>query len=136
MQDRPIATELLAAVRDFLQQEIIPTLDDHRQKFRTLVAANVLGIVARELQGEEERLRAEWTRLVALDHTNAVAPVPPATLDGLRADLDARKRALCDRIRAGEADAGPWRYGVLAYLHWSLEEKLRVANPRFLERLP
>lgn len=135
MQDRPSATELLAAVRDFLQQEIIPTLDDHRQKFRTLVAANVLGVVTRELQGEEERLRAEWTRLVALDHTSAVKPAPPATLDGLRVEIDARKRSLCERIRAGEADAGPWRYDVLAYLHWSLEEKLRVANPRFLERL-
>lgn len=135
MQDRPTATELLAAVRDFLQQEIIPTLDDQRQKFRTLVAANVLGVVARELQGEEERLRAEWARLVALERTGADEPAPPATLDGLRADLDARKRALCDRIRAGEADAGPWRHDVLAYVQWSLVEKLRVANPRFLERL-
>ena len=135
MQDRPSATELLAAVRDFLQQEIIPTLDDHRQKFRTLVAANVLGIVGRELPGEEERLRAEWARLAALDHTEEAEPALPATLDRLRAEIDIRKRALCDRIRAGEADAGPWRYDVLAYVHWSLEEKLRVANPRFLERL-
>jgi hypothetical protein len=53
----------------------------------------------------------------------------------LRHDVDARKRALCGRIRDGDADAGPWRQDVLAYARWALEEKLRVSNPRYLERL-
>ncbi len=47
--DRPTAQELAEAVREFLQAEILPILDDHRLKFRTLVAINGLGIAEREL---------------------------------------------------------------------------------------
>jgi broad specificity phosphatase PhoE len=47
--DRPTPQELAEAVREFLQEEILPTLDDHRLKFRTLVAINGLGIAEREL---------------------------------------------------------------------------------------
>ncbi len=46
--DRPSARELAAAVREFLETEILPTLDDHRLRFRTLVAMNALSIVERE----------------------------------------------------------------------------------------
>ncbi len=46
--DRPVAAELAEAVHLFLEQEILPTLDDHRLRFRTLVAMNALSIVVRE----------------------------------------------------------------------------------------
>jgi hypothetical protein len=46
--DRPTAAELAAAVREFLEVEILPVLDDHRLRFRTLVAMNALSIVERE----------------------------------------------------------------------------------------
>jgi hypothetical protein len=48
MTDRPNARELAASVREFLEDEILPTLDDHRLRFRTLVAMNALSIVERE----------------------------------------------------------------------------------------
>ena len=41
--------ELAEAVREFLQDEILPIVDDHRLKFRTIVAINGLGIAEREL---------------------------------------------------------------------------------------
>jgi len=47
--DRPTPQELAEAVREFLQTEILPVLDDHRLRFRTLVAINGLGIAEREL---------------------------------------------------------------------------------------
>jgi hypothetical protein len=156
MQDRPSSTELLAAVREFLQREILPALHDHRQRFRTLIAANVLGVVERELSGEQGRLREEQARLIALDPHPTADPgtgrLPDGagargegprerlpdrgqeSLDLLRQDVDARKRALCARIRDGDADDGPWRREVLAYARWAVEEKLRVSNPRYLER--
>lgn len=46
--DRPNARELAAAVHEFLETEILPTLDDPRMRFRTLVAMNALSIVERE----------------------------------------------------------------------------------------
>lgn len=50
MPDRPNAPELIEAVFEFLSGELLPTLDDHRMKFRTLVAMNALGIARRELE--------------------------------------------------------------------------------------
>jgi len=41
--------ELLEAVRHFLRQEVLPELDGFRA-YNTRVAANALGIVAREMQ--------------------------------------------------------------------------------------
>ena len=52
MSDRPTAAELVEATREFLEREVLPTLDDQRLRFRTLVAINALGIVQRELESE------------------------------------------------------------------------------------
>ncbi len=132
MQDRPTASELVAAVREFLQQEVLPTLDDHRRKFRALIAANVLAVVERELAEGDAGLREQWRRLSALlDKTDAPEP---STLAELHAALAGGTETLCTRIRAGEADAGPWRAAALAYARWTVEQKLRVANPRYLQR--
>jgi len=54
--DRPTAAELVEAVREFLESEILPTLDDHRLRFRALVAMNALAIAGRELASSEPRL--------------------------------------------------------------------------------
>lgn len=54
MGDRPTAAELVEAVFEFLASEVLPNASDHRQKFRTLVAMNALGIALRELESSEE----------------------------------------------------------------------------------
>jgi hypothetical protein len=67
MPDRPNALELIEAVTEFLAEEVLPAATDHRQKFRTLVALNALGIAYRELQrGEEELSEAELAELTQL----------------------------------------------------------------------
>jgi hypothetical protein len=53
MADRPDAHQLLEAVFEFLATEVLPAATDHRQKFRTLVAMNALGIARRELESTE-----------------------------------------------------------------------------------
>jgi Domain of unknown function (DUF6285) len=64
MPDRPSALELIEAVTEFLAEEVLPAATDHRQKFRTLVALNALGIAYRELQsGELELGEAELAEL-------------------------------------------------------------------------
>jgi hypothetical protein len=65
MPDRPRATELVEAVWEFLSTEILPTLDDHRLKFRMLVAMNALGIARRELESDEADLSDEELRELA-----------------------------------------------------------------------
>jgi len=63
MSDRPTALELLEAVEEFLSSEVLPTLDDQRLKFRTLVAMNALGIARRELEADEPGLGDELREL-------------------------------------------------------------------------
>ena len=52
MTDRPTAPELVEAVTEFLAGEVLPTVEDPRLRFRTLVALNALGMVYRELTSE------------------------------------------------------------------------------------
>ncbi|HWG56219.1 MAG TPA: DUF6285 domain-containing protein [Gaiellaceae bacterium] len=70
--DRPTLQELCEAVREFLEREILPVVEDHRLRFRTLVAINGLGIAEREL----------WATALERDEAEA--------------------RELAERIRAGD----------------------------------
>jgi hypothetical protein len=129
MQDRPTGVELLTAVREFLEMEIVPTLEG-RRRFHGLVAANVLAIVARELAGEETALVAEWWRL--RDLLGVGETVPPGRLDGLRASVRELTQRLCERIRAGDADQGAFADVVHAHVRMTVVEKLRIANPKYV----
>lgn len=95
--DRPTAAELAAAVREFLETEVLPATGDQRLRFRTLVAMNALGIVEREV----------------------ASPLPDRAADA----------ELARRIRAGEVGVE-----ALPELKRAVAAKLRVSNPRYLER--
>jgi hypothetical protein len=127
VQDRPNARELLEAVRLFLENDVVPALDGPA-RFHARVAANVLAIVGRELEGEEPTLLAEWTRLATL--LGRAGEAPPERLVALRAAVTELTEELCARIRRGDADASPFREAVRAAVRASVAEKLAVANPR------
>ena len=84
MSERPTPDELAEAIEEFLSREILPTLDDHRARFRMLVALNALGIVRRELaqlppvDDAEQRGLAERIR---------AGDVPAGTLARVMADV-------------------------------------------------
>lgn len=127
MQDRPSARELLEAIRRFLEEDIVPILDGPR-RFHALVAANVLGIVGRELASEETALIAEWKGLVGL--VGGPGEPLPERLDALRTAVRTLTAELAERIRRGDADAGPFRDAARAHVRGTVLEKLRVTNPR------
>ncbi len=126
MQDRPTANELVEAVREFLRADVLPELQDPRARFRTLVAMNALGILERELVHEETLLRAEHERLARLLGREKATPDSLEELGQRVAELN---RDLADRIRSGEVPEGA--SGVLKQ---NVEDKLKVASPRYLER--
>jgi len=127
MQDRPTIAELLDAVRGFLESEVVGALDG-TAKFHARVAANVLAIAQREVEQEPAQLIAEWQRLDAL-----LGRVPqPADPGALRERLRRRTEELCERIRSGAADDGPFRAAVLEHVRATVREKLAVANPKQL----
>jgi hypothetical protein len=127
MHDRPTADELLRAVEVLLDEQLVPALEGAR-KYNARVAANVVRIVRRELQHEERQLDSEWR---GLDHILGPAP-RPTTLAALKAQLVERNRELADRIREGDADAGPFRDLVLAHVRDTVHAKLEVADPAWL----
>jgi hypothetical protein len=131
MYDHPTAAELIAAARRQLEHQVIPTLAEPRLRFQTLVAANVLAIVERELASGEMHLAAAWRRMADLEGSAEAQPAGEA----LRMAVAAQSHRLCARIRAGEYDAGPRRQALLAHLRRTAEEELAVANPRYLERV-
>ena len=90
MPDRPNALELIEAVTEFLAGEVLPTATDHRQKFRTLVALNALGIAYRELQSGEEQLSEE--QLAELARRIRTGEVDEGTLPLLKEHVAAKLR--------------------------------------------
>ncbi len=116
LQDRPSAAELLEAVREFLEQEVQPSLDG-RGGFHARVAANALGIVERELvlgPSVDAPVVAGLSALLGKDGTarELVGELASAIRDGSLDDHDdAVVAAVLDVVRA----------------------KLAVANPRYAE---
>ncbi len=126
MNDRPTAAELLRAVEGFLAAEVVPRLEGP-QRYHARVAAHVVALVAGEIESEEAQLLGEWERLAAL--LGEPEPPPPRR-EALRARIRSRSEELVRRIRAGEADGGPWRDAVLAHLRATVADKLAVARAR------
>ncbi|HEY0301541.1 MAG TPA: DUF6285 domain-containing protein [Rhizomicrobium sp.] len=120
MMDQPSMRELVTAVRDFLEQRAMPELKGHTA-FHARVAANALGIVARELETGATAGEAERARLAALlGH------------DGSLLDLN---RALCAAIRDGRM--GLETPGMAEHLTLTTRDKVGIDQPNYggLKRL-
>ena len=87
MSERPTAQELAEAILEFLGGEVLPTLTDQRQRFRTLVAMNALSIVYRELEKLPPDDDTVERALAAEIRAGAVAP---GTLARVKQHVEAR----------------------------------------------
>ncbi len=110
----PAAAELATAVAEFLDKELLPTLEGSKQ-FNTRVSINALRIVQRELS----------------------QPTPESVVAGLKnlpgaknADhLEALLLDLAERIRSGNLDEND--PALLAVLRQHSLERLAVDNPKY-----
>jgi DNA-binding response OmpR family regulator len=114
-QDRPTAAELVAAVREFLERDVMAATEG-RVQFHTRVAVNVLNIVARELDLGPDLEPAEVARAVALL--------------GHSGNADTLERELATAIRSGVLDDRADE--VRAHVRSTVREKLLIANPAYL----
>lgn len=127
MQDRPTAAELLEAAREFCERDLMPSLEG-RKRFHTRVLIGVLGILERELAGEEEAVRREWdlvSELLGGDEE------PPAGFATLRQRLRELNAELAASIRSGALDDRAEE--VRDTLQQIVDAKLRIANPGYAE---
>ncbi len=118
-QDRPTAAELVQAVREFLERDVLAATEG-RVQFHTRVAVNALGMIERELTEGPAFAEAERTRAAAL----------------LGHDADARvlERELAAGIRDGSLDDR--LDAVREHVRATVREKLLVANPGYLPPEP
>jgi len=114
-QDRPNASELVAAVREFLERDVM-TATEGRVQFHTRVAINVLNVVERELNLGPGLEPVERARAAAV-----------LGRDGAAAALE---RELAAAIRAGVLDDRLEE--VRAHVRATVREKLLIANPGYL----
>ena len=107
--DAPTAAELVEAVREFLEHDVLGATEG-RVQFHTRVAINVLGMVQREIEAGAGPAEDHAGRLAAL---------------GVADDAE-----LAAAIRSGALDD---RYDEVKAAVWaSVRDKLAVANPRYL----
>jgi hypothetical protein len=115
MQDRPTAVELTEAIREFLEQDVMASVEG-RVRFHTRVAINALGMLEREMRLGPELDAADRERLAALlGHDD---------------DLRTLTTELASRIRDGSLDDR--RDEVLSAVRESVRAKLLVANPDYV----
>jgi len=110
MHGRPTAEELVTAVREFLEKDVMAATSGAVQ-FHTRVAINALAAVERELRDGPAMSEAHAARLASLGYAS-------------EADL-------ADAIRSGALDD---RYAeVAAAVRATVHDKLAVANPKYLD---
>jgi hypothetical protein len=116
MMDQPSLVELVEAVRHFLEQRALPELNGHT-KFHARVAANALGIVARELAEGPAAFAREAARLRELTGE-----------EGAPAELN---RLLCQMIREGRIALDDPR--LVAHLEATASDKIAIDQPGYAE---
>lgn len=116
-QDRPTASELLAAVADFLREEATPALDraEPRLGFQMRVAVNSLAILEREWRLGPQADAREHERLTKL-----------LGRAGARDELN---RELARQLRTGERDERD--AALMAHLEATVADKIAIANPKW-----
>jgi hypothetical protein len=119
LHDRPTAQELVEAVREYLERDVMPGTEG-RLSFHARVAANALAMVERELTTGAALDAAEHDRLVQLlGHDGTIADLTTELARGIRAgDFDSRRAELVGLLRA------------------TTLAKLAVANPTYAESRP
>ena len=133
MLDQPNISQLLQAVRGYLQNEVVPANQvDGKQPEAALLAIRILSMVEREIQMDADHLKAEWARLNFVQNTT---PTIPADSNEAKAALTERNRKLCEEITAGRYDYAPARAALFEHLLMTTRAQLEVANPDFLQAL-
>jgi len=107
--DQPTAAELVVAVREFLEGDVMAATEG-RVQFHTRVAVNVLGMIEREIGLGPEQREAHAAALARLGVSDE-AELARAIRDGT---LDDRRDEVVEVVRQ------------------TVRAKLEVANPKYL----
>ena len=116
MHDHPSVSELVQAVKNFIDTSAAPNLTGHAA-FHARVASNALATVLRDLEARPEAETAEYARLIALLEADSETPIEVLNQD------------LSKRIRSGEMTAKT--PGLLAHLKATSIAQVEIDQPRY-----
>jgi hypothetical protein len=116
MHDQPSVTELVQAVKNFIDETAGPNLKGHAA-FHARVASNALATVLRDLEQRPAQEAAEAARLIALLGTKD------------EPDVDTLNRRLSEQIRSG--DLTPETPGLLEHLKATTMAQVEIDQPRY-----
>lgn len=114
MHDQPSVSELVQAVKNFVDHTAATNLSGHAA-FHARVASNVLATILRDLEARPDNDTAELARLQAL-------------LDR-EGDLEMLNRALCTDIKSGKITTET--DGLLAHLKATAVAQVKVDQPKY-----
>ena len=116
MHDQPSVSELVEAVKSFIDETASPQLSGHAA-FHARVASNALATVLRDLEQRPQAEAAERKGLIEL---------LSGSEDQSTSDLN---RVLSDRIRAGDLTAET--PGLLSHLKKTVIAQVEIDQPRY-----
>jgi hypothetical protein len=116
MHDAPSPSELIAAVKAFIDKAAAPQLTGHAA-FHARVASNVLATLLRELEHRPSAEQAESGRLREI-----LGAAPDANVQDMNRDL-------CARIRDGHMDAAT--PGLFQHLKTTTIDQLCIDQPNY-----
>jgi len=122
MQDRPTAAELLGTVADFLEAELMPTLDGPLA-YRTRVAANLVRILQRETVLGPAALAKERDLLCGLLGIDVATLAPGRLTD----QVEHANRLLVAAIKSGHLDHAPAWDALMQITH----AKIAIIRPGY-----
>lgn len=138
MQDRPSATEILATIGEYLDQDVLP-ITEGALRYHTLVAANLIKVLERELAAGEapgRRQRDDLLRLLGDTRPAADPAVAPAAGTGgpngsVEDDLSALNAELQARLLAPELPSRQFLVDAREVIEAAVLDKLAVNKPGY-----
>lgn len=135
MQYRPDAKEILLAIQDLLLKEILPKIESHDLlSYKSLVSWNMLGVLAREYDKEEDFYKQEFDALISLSLMSGEINYSSEEFLSLTKKeksllLQSLSKSLAKAIRSSKVskiDSPIWDH-----IKVTLKNNLAISNPRY-----
>lgn len=113
--NRPTTGELVESVREMMEENLLPSLEDKNLIYQSRVAINVLKIVERELQQLQDLLDSEQQGL--------------QDLLGEKGGIESLNVRLVDKINAGDYDGDNRQ--LITHFEQVVLKKIAIDNPSY-----
>ncbi len=119
---KTVDPEMARKLRDKLETELIPKLQNQKIRTRTAVAVSVIALVDRQIGQGEGQLEEEWEKLrnIAKDQPKALALV-----ENLKVAIDKYDDEIRTKSREAEADEAAMRRAANGVIRSAIMAKLK-----------